>query len=283
MKLKIFFSTIFFILLALRTIAQTRYYKTFKVSGSDNKSITFEVTPQNVNISSIYDNTIRYDINYKIKITTSNMPQQLEIRNVFIQFQGSQNASEGQSWPDFDKTQLPASGLYEGLYKTSNNPIMTGTYFSQLKDQNKSNNTGILPIANYNAVNLQFTIADKTPGQYKVFTFDNYNTTTGEKLIPFSIVLPVTLSNFNAKQENKSVFLNWKTSSEINNNYFVLERSIDSKKFDSIAQIKGAGNSSIDNNYTFKDYNYTSSTNYYRLKQMDFDGVSNWTLQKTTF
>jgi len=90
--------------------------------------------------------------------------------------------------------------------------------------------------------------------------------------------LPVALLSFNAKPvENngrKGVMLNWKTASEINNDYFSIERSTDGINFAEIFQMKGAGNgTSTDlNNYVGVDENPNNGINYYRLKQVDFNG-----------
>ncbi|MEO5571484.1 MAG: T9SS type A sorting domain-containing protein [Bacteroidia bacterium] len=86
--------------------------------------------------------------------------------------------------------------------------------------------------------------------------------------------LPVALINFEAKNENSSVFLKWITASEKNNKGFELERSISPPdNFERIAWVDGHGSTSIINNYNFEDKNVRSGINYfYRLKQIDFNG-----------
>ncbi len=86
------------------------------------------------------------------------------------------------------------------------------------------------------------------------------------------VVLPLKLSSFTAKKANGGAEINWSTASEQNNDHFELERSIDGKVFEKIAQIKGAGNSSKKLNYTFMDSHPVNGINYYRLKQVDDDG-----------
>jgi hypothetical protein len=80
------------------------------------------------------------------------------------------------------------------------------------------------------------------------------------------------LLEFNAEKSNKKVKLNWITASEINNDYFTIERSIDGKNFTAILTRKGAGNSSQAHYYSNYDYNPLNGISYYRLKQTDFDG-----------
>ncbi len=87
-------------------------------------------------------------------------------------------------------------------------------------------------------------------------------------------VLPISLTNFDVEKTSNGALLNWKTASETNNKYFELERSIDGKLFTSIGTVDGAGNSFFSLSYTFIDKAPASGLNYYRLKQVDFDGNS---------
>ncbi len=84
--------------------------------------------------------------------------------------------------------------------------------------------------------------------------------------------LPIELINFDAIEENKSVKLVWSTSSEINNDYFTIEKSQDGESFETLTTIEGAGNSNQELSYLTFDHNPFSGTSYYRLKQTDFDG-----------
>ncbi len=83
--------------------------------------------------------------------------------------------------------------------------------------------------------------------------------------------VPVTLLTFNGTLQNRQVFLNWQTSSEFNNDYFSLERS-NATVFTAIGRINGNGTSSLLHNYSFIDQAPLNGVNYYRLKQIDFDG-----------
>lgn len=91
--------------------------------------------------------------------------------------------------------------------------------------------------------------------------------------------LPIELSSFNCSVSGKSVVAKWVTLSEINNDYFEVERSVDGIHYTSIAVIDGAGNSNIKLHYSFIDINPKKGRNYYRLKQTDFDG--HYTTSKT--
>jgi hypothetical protein len=83
--------------------------------------------------------------------------------------------------------------------------------------------------------------------------------------------LPVDLVDFNANCDNGKVEINWTTASEINNDYFIIEKSNDMSKFVEVNRTIGAGNSNSIKNYQVMDRN-DSGTTYYRLTQVDFDG-----------
>ena len=90
--------------------------------------------------------------------------------------------------------------------------------------------------------------------------------------------LPIIITEFEAKLISKNnVQLNWITSSEINNNYFEVERSVDGSQFTAIGKVDGNGTTNSISSYQFTDHSLSSvnreqSTIYYRLKQVDFDG-----------
>jgi hypothetical protein len=86
-------------------------------------------------------------------------------------------------------------------------------------------------------------------------------------------ILPITLLNFTAEKNGKSVLLKWTTASETNNDYFELEKSTDAINFRVVAKIKGAGYSSQLVDYSHEDSNPFTGISYYRLKQVDYDGT----------
>ena len=85
--------------------------------------------------------------------------------------------------------------------------------------------------------------------------------------------LPVTLLSFTGKKHEKSSILKWETKVEINNDYYQLEKSNDGVNYTYLSQINGAGNSNIEIEYSYIDDNPYNGNNYYRLKQVDFDGA----------
>jgi len=125
----------------------------------------------------------------------------------------------------------------------------TGCYDSQFYDNGIPNTLGAL--ASY----------DETT---RIRTYTDYGCEI--------IILPVELESFEAKCQNDYVFISWATASEVNNDYFELQKSNDGVFWYNIAVIDGAGNSNNIHNYSFADKQYDSNKAYYRLKQVDTDG-----------
>ncbi|MDT8411131.1 MAG: T9SS type A sorting domain-containing protein [Vicingaceae bacterium] len=84
--------------------------------------------------------------------------------------------------------------------------------------------------------------------------------------------LPINLIYFNALAFENFVVVSWTTLSEINNDYYTIERSTDTKNWEEILTVNGAGNSNIMIEYTETDFYPLEGISYYRLKQTDFDG-----------
>lgn len=124
----------------------------------------------------------------------------------------------------------------------------TGCYDSQFYDSSIPNTAGAL--AKYDEIT-------------RVRTYENWGC---------EILLPIELESFTAYCDNNSILVSWTTSSEINNDFFTIEKSEDLEDWYSIANINGNGNSNSILNYSFNDFTPTTGTIYYRLKQTDFNG-----------
>lgn len=85
--------------------------------------------------------------------------------------------------------------------------------------------------------------------------------------------LPVELVHFSAKTfESNQVKCEWTTASEVNNDFFEVQRSADGQNFETIGLVDGTGSTSSYSNYFFTDAVPLQGLNYYRLRQNDFDG-----------
>jgi hypothetical protein len=83
--------------------------------------------------------------------------------------------------------------------------------------------------------------------------------------------LPVTLTSFTTSVGDHKIDLAWSTASEVNFDYFSLQKSPDGKLFNEIAQVKGHGTTNVSHEYQFEDNFPLIGKNYYRLTSVDFD------------
>jgi hypothetical protein len=84
----------------------------------------------------------------------------------------------------------------------------------------------------------------------------------------------VELSSFTAQLINRDVILNWTTATELNNQGFEIEYSSDNENFSMIGFVPGFGTTTEPKTYSFVISNVNSGVQYYRLKQIDFDGTA---------
>jgi hypothetical protein len=103
-----------------------------------------------------------------------------------------------------------------------------------------------------------------------LYTFSDFTSSGNGTTSP----LPITLIEFTATPIVNTVELSWTTATEINNDYFTLERSADGQKFEPIQVLDGAGNSNDWLYYKWVDRSPLAGISYYRLKQTDFDGTT---------
>ncbi|MFN8298951.1 MAG: PKD-like domain-containing protein [Chitinophagales bacterium] len=91
--------------------------------------------------------------------------------------------------------------------------------------------------------------------------------------------LPVEMVYFEANAiDNSYINLNWATAIEINNHGFEVERSLDGQNWSNIGWVDGHNNTTVQQNYTYNDYNVQPNVRYYyRLKQVDNDGMFEYT------
>ncbi|MEO0790406.1 MAG: T9SS type A sorting domain-containing protein [Bacteroidota bacterium] len=93
-----------------------------------------------------------------------------------------------------------------------------------------------------------------------------------------AVVLPVELVSFRAAATSrKTSWLSWVTATETENSHFEVERSIDGQNWSQIGRVEGFGDSDVARNYQFEDARPAAGLNYYRLKQVDYDGAFEYT------
>ncbi len=94
---------------------------------------------------------------------------------------------------------------------------------------------------------------------------------------------PVEWLDFDATPDRGQVLTKWSTATEINNDYFVVERSQDGEHFEAFAEVPAAGNSSETQTYQTWDASPYMGRSLYRVKQVDLDGSFSYTHQVEVF
>jgi len=117
---------------------------------------------------------------------------------------------------------------------------------------------------------------NKTHRRFDIFAWDkianNDLKICTENLISH-ITVPIELVHFKATLRLNFVHLQWETIDEKDNFGFEIERRLSDRQFKKIAFIKGKGNSQFSSNYEYFDKDVSSGEYYYRLKQIDTDGL----------
>ena len=121
-----------------------------------------------------------------------------------------------------------------------------------------------------NATVLSGTTFAQTSGTFTITAGNTYYIGVGDNIS----ALPVSLISFDATRKGTDADLSWTTASEINNDYFGIERSLDVQNWETIGHVPGHGNSQVMETYEFTDGLQgivPSGAIYYRLKQVDFN------------
>ena len=148
---------------------------------------------------------------------------------------------------------------YQGVENTTNNP--TGNF----KDQRWINPQWQAPTG--------FGSPGVTTGTGSIT--DTAVTAFGTFVLSlFSNPLPVTFVSFEAACVKNGIHLTWTTASEINNDYFTIEKSTDGNHFEIFKNVAGVGNSTKNTYYELDDDHYEGGNVFYKISQTDFDGIS---------
>jgi hypothetical protein len=173
------------------------------------------------------------------------------------------------------------------VYKQGSTPGSFNFFTFNWQEENSSSGTTYQRWGNYGVdINLLATV--NSPGTWVFECYWSAPTngvncanpiflSNGGSNYSFSITadasFPVELSLFKiASVSDEKPNLYWRTASEIDNSHFEVERSADARRWQVIGEVAGNGTSFDENNYYFTDEKPMNGTNYYRLKQVDFDG-----------
>ncbi|HEB62678.1 MAG TPA: T9SS type A sorting domain-containing protein [Bacteroidetes bacterium] len=192
----------------------------------------------------------------------------------------SVNMSSATTGRIFENTSFPQTG-YQSTYVIVNNGSGNIVAFDPNTDLS---NAGTYPAENYTIHGLEYlggtSLAGYVGGSFASFQAAlTAGTICGDlsaNTVPVTIIanpLPITLTSFTAKQNQKTVLLNWQTASETDNNYFTLEHSTDGINFDFLTKVATKGNGTTEHNYRYTHQKPVVGANYYRLSQTDLDGT----------
>jgi hypothetical protein len=110
-----------------------------------------------------------------------------------------------------------------------------------------------------------------------------YSRTRGSftSLSPFAIVsngvLPVTYNLFSARPFKNNVKIAFSTLTEVDNEYFEIQHSANGNDFEVLGKLDGGGDSNQELRYTFYDTEPIDGNNYYRIRQVSYDGYETFT------
>lgn len=154
------------------------------------------------------------------------------------------------------------SGSYTDLPKS----LINSSGILQTDNDQQAKQTGILPayatVDNFECNEIKVILSG--PGIKKQTKLLNAG------------ALPVELISFDATANQNQVDLTWVTGSEKNNDFFTIERTVNGIDFEEVGEVAGQGNSSIKNQYSFTDFRPKNGVSYYRLRQTDYNGESEY-------
>ena len=164
-------------------------------------------------------------------------------------------------------------------YNTSSNTNISWTSTSYNQLSTVKFDLGTIPSVSFSNV-VYFKILNMSTNSISGGTVSSSGTSRIDNFSVFGLyfsLLPIELLSWNGYAKDDKIFLNWSTASQTNNEKFIIEKVIINEElntlsFSEIGEVQGAGNSNQVLHYTFVDYTPNYGVNYYRLKQVDFDG-----------
>lgn len=206
-------------------------------------------------------------------LTTINLVGTVAIGNVFVV------ASSSASQPILNVTnQTSSSSFYNGddavVLKKGN--VIVDVIGQVGFDPGSEWGTGLVSTAD-NTLRRKVTVTQGDTNPDDVFDpateWNGFAIDTFDDLGQYEGILPVELVAFSGKVVGKNVILNWETATELNNYGFDIERSVTNDNWVNIGFVPGSGNSNSYKHYNFVDSDIQSGNYVYRLKQIDNDGI----------
>lgn len=179
---------------------------------------------------------------------------------------------------DFNYLEASGTGGYVGAYNGTNYSTISSYRTASSKDANSKNATIVINVLGNvpggtssdvqgTGTNLSAIVADDKDGTAR-------STTPWMGAFESPVALPIDLLSFTATPNRNKIDLKWTTATEMNNDYFTIEKTLDGKIFEIVAIVNGSGNTPNHSYYTCEDTNPYTGISYYRLSQTDYDGKS---------
>ena len=151
-----------------------------------------------------------------------------------------------------------------GSFQPTGQPVYDGTQLSWVHES--------IDISNYaeQQITIRFYFRSDYAVQKDGWYVDNI------KISVYSGIIPVELVSFTSSIINNTVSLSWITATELNNSGFEVQRSINKTDWEVLGFVSGIGTSTDVHNYSYTDKSPLNGLSYYRLKQLDFDGTSEY-------
>jgi hypothetical protein len=149
---------------------------------------------------------------------------------------------------------------------TDGNVVITGCYSCGTGTWRSRNNGQTWTQIQISGSNYQIAIIDSM-NQFAAQSSGFYK-------LESDFFVPVELASFSGHLVDRDVILNWTTATELNNQGFEIEHSTDNENFSKVGFVPGFGTTSELKSYSFRISNVETGVQYYRLKQIDFDGTS---------
>jgi hypothetical protein len=106
-----------------------------------------------------------------------------------------------------------------------------------------------------------FELTNPSPGNFYAASFE------------VTTALPVSFQNFDVTELNNNIFLNWEVSQETNHSHYEIERSENCQDWTTLGKVSDNLSRSSKKYYEFVDHFPVNGRNYYRIKQVDVDGI----------
>jgi cephalosporin-C deacetylase len=192
-------------------------------------------------------------------------------------------------WPYITKTMGYSIDAGNDVNSQNNSILLRGAILLETAAANypvrweKVEGIGTVNFDNPNALTTNATFSQNGVYRLRLIAEDmstltnepKYTTLSDDIIVTIGNAIPIELIDFKGELTKNGTLLSWTTASERANKSFEIERSVDAKDWQTIAQLNGKNNSNSLNKYAFNDEIYFPIV-YYRLKQIDFNGTFNY-------